>query len=158
MADFLVQINNFQNYGTYNYIFDEVGNEILNPSSSVFQQHFIAFPTVNFDYNDSKIQSFYNPTLTEFTPPQSTGSKSTLPQEIIDQINEVTQRNQVLSNQLDEMIAKSELTSAEADSQLVKDIIMTLRMQLGQGTNTSDFYNEFPYLPIPIDQRDTTLL
>jgi hypothetical protein len=158
MADFLVQITNFQNYGTYNYVFDEVGNEILNPSSSIFQQHFVAFPTVNFDYNDSKIQSFYDTTFTEFVPLQSTRSTSTLPQEIIDQINEVTQRNQALSNQLDEMIAKSELTSADADSQLVKDIIMTLRIQLGQGASTLDFYNEFPYLPIPIDQRDTTLL
>jgi hypothetical protein len=158
MTNFNQQTNNFQNYGVYNYLFDEAGNEILNPSSSVFQQHFVAFPTVNMDYDNAKIQAFYNPTLTEFVPTQATGSQSVLPQEIIDQINEVTQRNQVLSNQLDEMIAKSELTSAEADSQLVKDIIMTLRIQLGQGTSTTDFYSEFPYLPIPIDQRDTTLL
>lgn len=158
MADFSVQINNFQNYGTYNYLFDEAGNEILNPSSSVFQQHFIAFPTVNMDYDHDKIQSFYDPTLTEFTPPQATGSQSTLPQDIIDQINDITQKNQVLANQLDDLIAKSELTSAEADSQLVKDIILTLRIQLGQGASSSDFFNEFPYLPIPIDQRDTTLL
>jgi hypothetical protein len=139
-------------------VFDEAGNEILNPSSSVFQQHFIAFPTVNMDYDNSKIQSFYNPTLTEFIPLPVTNNQSLLPQEIIDQINEVTQKNQVLSNQLDEMIAKSELTSADADTQLVKDIIMTLRIQLGQGASTLDFYNDFPYLPIPIDQRDTTLL
>lgn len=158
MTNFNQQINNFQNYGVYNYLFDEAGNEILNPSSSIFQQHFITFPTVNMDYDHDKIQSFYNPTLTEFTPPQATGSQSTLPQEIIDQINDITQKNQVLSNQLDDLIAKSELTSTDADSQLVRDIILTLRIQLGQGSTISDFFNEFPYLPIPIDQRDTTLL
>jgi hypothetical protein len=158
MTDFSVQIDNFQSYGTYNYRFDEAGNEILNPSSSLFQEHYIAFPTINMVYDHDKIQTFYQPTLTEFTPSQSTGSKSTLPQDIIDQINDMTQKNQVLANQLDDLIAKSELTSAEADSQLVKDIIMTLRIQLGQGTSTTDFFNEFPYLPIPIDQRDTTTL
>lgn len=156
MADFSVQIANFQNYGTYNYLFDEAGNVVLNPSSSVFQQHFVAVPTVDMDYDNSKIQAFYNPQLTEFTPPQNTGSQSTLPQDIIDQINDITQKNQVLQNQLDDLIAKSEVTSVEADSQLVKDIILTLRIQLGQGTTSTDFYNEFPYLPIPIDQRDTT--
>lgn len=156
MADFSIQIANFQNYGTYNYLFDEVGNLVLNPSSSVFQQHFVSIPTVVMEYDNDKIQSFYNPQLTEFTPPQSTGSQSTIPQDIIDQINDITQKNQVLQNQLDDLIAKSEITSAEADSQLVKDIILTLRIQLGQGTTSSDFYNEFPYLPIPIDQRDIT--
>lgn len=158
MSDFSVQINNFQNYGVYNYVFDEVGNVILNPSSSVFQQNYVSFPTKNMEYNDSKILSFYNPTLTEFVPNQSTASVSSLPQNIIDQINEMTQKNNVLQTQLDDLISKSEVTSAESDSQLVKDIILTLRIQLGQGSSYTDFYNEFPYLPIPIDARDTTLL
>jgi len=157
MFDFTSQIANFKNNGAYSYNFDEVGNEILNPSSSMFQQHFIAFPMANSDYNNSKIQSFYNPTFTEFVPQSATGSASTLPQEIIDQINEITQRNQILSNQLDTLIAKSEITSTEADIQLVRDTILTLRIQAGQGKTATDFSNEFPYSPIPIDQRTATL-
>jgi hypothetical protein len=157
MFDFTSQISSFKNAGIYVYKFDEVGNEILNPSSSIFQQHFIAFPTVNYDYNNAKIQSFYNPTFTEFVPQSNTGSTSTLPQDIIDQINEITQRNLILSNQLDELIAKSEITSTEADIQLVRDTILTLRIQAGQGKVSSDFSPDFPYSPIPIDQRTTTL-
>lgn len=154
MAEFIKQINDFQSYGTYNYKFDEVGNQILNPSSSVFQQNYIALPTVNYVYDESKIVSFYNTTFQEFQPTQNTSSTVNLPQEIIDQVNQLTQQNMVLQDQLDSMIADSEFVSTSADRQVIKDIIISLRIQLGQGTTTADFNTEIPYLPIPLEQRD----
>jgi hypothetical protein len=157
MADFSQQITNFQNNGVYNYQFDEAGNEVLNPSSSVFQQNYISFPTVIYNYDNSKILSFYDPTLTEFQPTIPTGSVPTLSQDIIDQINEITQNNQILQNRLDEMVAASEIDSTSADLQAIRDIVLSLRIKLGQGGNSSDFDSEFPYLPIPIDQRDLSL-
>jgi hypothetical protein len=155
MADFSQQITNFQSNGAYNYQFDEVGNQILNPSSSVFQQNYLSFPTVTVVYNASKISSFFDATLTEFIPAQPSGSLPSLSQDIIDQINEITQKSQVLQNQLDDMIAQSELDSSAADAQSIKDIVLALRIQLGQGTTSDDFQTEFPYLPIPIDQKET---
>ena len=52
------------------------------------------------------------------------------------------------------MISASESDSSSADLQAIRDIVLSLRVQLGQGGNSSDFENKFPYLPIPIDQRD----
>jgi hypothetical protein len=157
MADFVYQITNFQTNGNYNYQLDEAGNVVLNPSSSVFQQNYIAFPTVNYQYDADKIVSFYEPTLKEFQPAPQTGSIPTLPQDIIEQINSITQQNQILQNQLDSMISESELDSAVADQQAIKDIVISLRIQLGQGSKSSDFQSDFPYLPIPVDQRDLAL-
>jgi hypothetical protein len=154
MAEFIQQINDFQSYGTYNYKFDEVGNQILNPSSSVFQQNYISLPTTDYIYDESKIMSFYDVRFQEFQPAPKTGSSMNLPQEIIDQVNQLTQQNMVLQNQLDTMVADSEYVSTSADKQVIKDIIISLRIQLGQGTTTSDFYTDFPYLPIPLEQRD----
>jgi len=156
MADFSVQITNFQNYGIYNYQFDEAGNEILNPSSSVFQQHYIAFPTVNFAYDNDKILSFYDPTFTEFTPPPSEESSAPTQQDTLNQLNEMVKQNQLLQNQLDVLVSQNEFSPTDADTQATKDIILALRIQMGQGTSAADFYNEFPYLPVPLEKKDIT--
>lgn len=159
MADFSQQVANFTNYGTYNYIFDVVGNEILNPSSSVFQQVYFALPLGNYNYNDSKILSFYNPTFTEFVPTTATASvsASVFPQEAIDQINNITYQNVQLQSQLESLIASSEMNSGSADTQSVKNIIIGLRIQLGQGSTASDFQDTYPYLPNTIETQTAPL-
>lgn len=152
MADFTQQIKNFTTYGTYNYLFDQVGNEVLNPSSSVFQQVYFALPLKNYLYNGSKILQFYDPTFTEFVPAASqTSSISTFPQEAIDQINQITAENQQLLGQLDAVVAASTQMSASADAQSVRDTILQLRISLGQGQSANDFDTTFPYLPIPLE-------
>lgn len=153
MADFTQQIKNFVSYGTYNYALDEVGNEVLNPSSSIFQQVYFALPLENYVYDDSKILSFYDPTFTEFVPPTTTGSTSTLPQEVLDQINTITAENLQLQSQLEALVASAEQNPAIAEQQSIKDTILSLRIQLGQGQTSADFSNEYPYLPIPFEDR-----
>lgn len=154
MADFALQISNFEKYGTFSYRFDEVGNVILNPSSSLFQQQFIDIPLRNINYNNTKIVSFYDILFTEFTKPVSSSMSSSLPIDVVDEINNLTIQNQELQNRLDLLINQSELDSSAANQQLVADIIIALRIQLGQGSSISDFQTDFPYLPIPIDQKD----
>lgn len=154
MADFSQQITNFTNYGTYNYKFDDVGNELLNPSSSIFQQVYFSLPLGNCVYNNSKILSFYDPTFTEFVPVPATGSQSVFPQEAIDQINAITYQNVQLQNQLESLISTSEMNSGSADTQNIKNTITNLRIQLGQGTIMSDFQDIYPYLPIPLELRN----
>lgn len=156
MADFSIEISNYKNYGTYIYKFDDVGNELLNPSSSIFQQVYFVLPFGNVVYNNSKIASFYDPTFKEFVPITSSGNVSVFPQEAIDQINAITDDNIQLQNQLLSLIGNSEQNSSAADASLVKNIIISLRIQLGQGTTTSDFDTVFPYMPIPVELRDST--
>jgi hypothetical protein len=155
MADFSQQIANFTNYGTYNYKFDEVGNEILNPNSVVFQQVYFSLPLSTVVYNNNKIVSFYNPTFTEFVPePPTSSAASVFPQEAIDQINAITYQNVQLQTQLDSLIATSTTDSSSADMQAVRNTIINLRTQLGQGIVDGDFQTAYPYLPLSIEEQN----
>ena len=149
MTDFSVQITNYKNYGTYIYKFDDVGNELVNPSSSIFQQVYFSLPFESVVYDNSKIESFYDPTFTEFVPQPTSNTASVFSQEAIDQINAITYDNIQLQNQLKTLVDISEQSSNIADIQVIKDIIISLRIQLGQGTYASDFDTVFPYIPIP---------
>lgn len=152
MVDFTQQISNFTRYGTYNYTFDSVGNVILNPSSSQFTQVYFSLPMRTPLYNEAKILAFNDPTFTEFVP-QSTASvsSSVFSQDAIDQINSITAENLSLQSQLDAIMAASTQNSASAYQQSIRDTILTLRMQLGQGRSASDFSTEYPYMPIPLE-------
>ncbi len=154
MADFTQQIKNFQSYGTYNYLFDEVGNEVLNPSSSIFQQVYFSLPLNNYIYDNSKILSFNDPAFVEFVP-QATASisASAFPQEAIDQINQITAENVALQGQLDALVAASTQNSSSADAQSIKDTILGLRIQLGQGSSSVDFSSVYPYTPISLENK-----
>ena len=153
MADFTQQISNFEKYGTFNYQFDEVGNIILNPSSSIYQQNYISIPLTNVNYNN-KISSFYDYTFTEFVKPETTETESNIPLDVIDQINSLETQNQELQTRLDDLIVRSESDNSAANLQVIRDIVLGLRIQLGQGFSSSDFDSEFPYLPIPLEKRD----
>jgi hypothetical protein len=155
MANFSQQIANFIQYGTYNYVFDSVGNEILNPSSSIFQQVYFSLPIGNFEYNSSNILKFYDPEFSTFTPtvPSSSASSSvsaSYPQAAIDQINTITYQNKQLQQQLTDVIALSQMNTGSADTQNIMSTIIALRIQLGQGITTNDFQTTFPYNPVPI--------
>jgi len=158
MTDFSQQIDNFKNNGTYDYNFDAAGNEILNPSSSVFQMVYFPLPLRNFVYDNSKIVTFYNSTFTEFLSSSvESSSVSIFPQDAIDQINAITYKNTQLQNQLETLISNSEMNSNSADIQSIKNTIINLRIQLGQGLILSDFQDVYPYLPIPMESKNLPL-
>jgi hypothetical protein len=154
MTDFNQDIKNFQNYGTYNYQFDVAGNEILNPSSSMFQQVHISMPLANFNYDQTRILSYYDPTFTEFVRPITASvDNSVSSQDLQDQLLLAQDQNVQLTSQLSELIAVSQQTSTAASDQLIKDTIISLRISLGQGKIPEDFVPDFPYLPLPLDQQ-----
>jgi hypothetical protein len=155
MADFAQDIKNFTNFGIYNYMFDEAGNEVVNPSSSVFQQNYFSLPLTNVVYDNNKVLNFYNPTFLEFVKVPSTSSTSvSLSQDTIDQINTITFHNQQLQSQLDSIVNATTVNSASANIQSIMDTIIGLRIQLGQGITPVDFDTVFPFLPIPVELRD----
>lgn len=156
MADFAQDIKNFTDFGTYNYIFDEAGNEVVNPSSSVFQQNYFALPLANVVYDNNKILNFYNPTFLEFVkaPSSSSNSTSSMSQDVLDQLNQITFENQQLQDQLNNLVNATTVNTASADNQSIRDTIINLRIQLGQGITPLDFDTVFPFLPIPVELRD----
>lgn len=152
MANFSQDISNFTRFGTYNYRLDEVGNEILNPSSSIFQENYFAFSLSDLNYDQTKILSFYNPTFTEFVKPEVTES-IVVTEDTELTIQTLKTENADLQTQLNELIAQSEMSSNVATEQLIKNIIINLRVNLGQGKIEADFNTSFPYLPLPSEEQ-----
>ena len=152
MTDFSQSIANFTNYGTYNYQFDSEGNEIVNPSSSIFQQVYFNIPLGNFAYNNVKIPSFYDATFTEFIPTTSSVAvSSSVPQDVLNQITDITNQNTQLQSQLTSLIALTQMNTGSADQQAVENTIINLRIMLGQGSTPNDFQSVFPYLPTTVE-------
>jgi len=144
MNNFNVDIENYKRYGTYNYNFDGVGNLTFNNASSNFNQNYIAFPLNNIIYNKSKIESIYDVNFNEFiVQSQITSSVST--EELIYKINMVENENQSLRNELNNIINSSDL---DINSLAIKQVIIELRISLGEGKIESDFSNTFPYTAI----------
>ena len=147
MLDFLQQINDFTSRGVYNYRFDEVGNLILNPLSPIFQQHFFAFQLRDVVYNNEKILSFYNPSFTEFQA-TTTASLNAAAIEMQQEIDAVNQQNTELQGKLDILLSNVAPDSTQSDQKQIKDVIIDLRVNLGQGKTSADFGTEFPYMPL----------
>jgi hypothetical protein len=153
MVDFTQDVVNFEKNGVFNYKFDEAGNVVLTPSASIYQQFYVSIPLEDINYDDTKISSFYNTTFTEFVNPNLNITSSVL-SDVTDQLNSSISQSQQLQSRLDSLIVQSELNNSAANIQLVRDIILGLRIQMGQGFSSVDFDTVFPYIPISIDNKN----
>jgi hypothetical protein len=152
MTDFSEDIQNFQRYGTYVYKFDDVGNLTFNSSSADFSQVYLSFNLQNIVYNINKVESFYNPTFTEFTPIQVTSSVVNIT-EIQNKSNDLEAENVTLKTQLDTLTSQIDEAGAASNIEATKQVILELRKSLGQGRVDTDFSEDFPYAPILKEQR-----
>jgi hypothetical protein len=125
-----------------------VGNLIFNSSSVDFSQVYIAFPLSNLVYNDSKLNSFFNPEFTEFIPNSGSVDTTINVDNLQQELDIVQQENTTLKNQLDYLISQNESSSSIADSMATKQVILELRKAIGQGRVDTDFSLTFPYTAI----------
>jgi hypothetical protein len=103
------------------------------------------FPLRDPVYNKEKILAFYNPNFTEFVA-STTSSVDASTLEMQQEIQSITQENEELQTKLDELLSVLPPDSTLSDQKAIKDIIVDLRIKLGQGKSESDFSTEFPYL------------
>ena len=151
MTDFSTDIQNFERYGSYTYTFDDVGNLTFNSSSAIFTQVYLAMPLNTIKYNNSKIQSFYDVNFEEFVPTLAENleiSSSNTIDSLQEQIGMMQQENMSLQSQLSDLIILNEASSSAATNLATKQVILELRIALGQGRIDSDFSNDFPYTPV----------
>jgi hypothetical protein len=149
MANFDQDIQNYRRYGTYTYKFDNVGNVVLNPSSSNFNQVYIAFPLQNAVFDNSKIETMYNVNFEEFIPQSETTSSVNI-DDLLQTINNIQNENVLLKTQLDSVVSQNENVST-TNPLATKQVILELRKALGEGLVDSDFSDTFPYTPIRKD-------
>jgi len=153
MAEFSKQIDEFERYGVYSYNFDQAGNIVLNPASPRFNENYVSLPINNFRYDNKKIESFYNPDFEEFVPttPDSVGDDTSAPVDVADleiEVSKLNEENKAITQQLQDLIAKSEQDGTAADTEAIKQVIIALRIELGEGKTEKDFETEFPYGPL----------
>jgi len=152
MTDFLQDIAKFQKDGNYIYKFDSAGNLYFNSSSADFSQVYLSLPLTNVVYNNVKIEKFYDPNFLEFTPTIITTASLANIDDLQSQLVVVQQENVTLKSHLDNLIAENETTSNSSDSQAVKQIILELRIAIGQGRVAANFSDTFPYPPLTAPQ------
>lgn len=145
---FSKEISDFQRYGTYSYEYDEVGNVVFDSSSNDFSHVYLALPLSDFVYNNTKINSFYNPEFVEFTPPTRSEYVSPEVEKIQTELNNTLAQNNEMAKQLDALIAENESNFSSAEKLASKQVIIELRKALDQGRVDSDFSEDFPYTPI----------
>jgi hypothetical protein len=147
MNSFDAEINTFLVEGTFTNNLDNVGNINLFTEPVVANQRYVAVPILNYVYKNDQIESLYDVTITEFEIPSKSLNNNTLisNKETIDQLSS---ENASLKDQLNAVIAASTPQFTDADVSAAKDIIIQLRIQLGEGKFVSDFSDEFPYLKL----------
>lgn len=146
MSNFDEEIQQFQRYGTYTYKYDAVGNLLFDGNSSDFSRVHLSLPLLNVKYNNAKIASFQTTTFEEFVP--STEIKSQNTEELQQKMNVIADENETLKQQLNSLVEQSENNSSGSDIMAMKQVILELRMRLGEGRFDSDFSKDFPYMPI----------
>ena len=72
----------------------------------------------------------------------------TVNQDLQNSYNNSVAENQSLKTSLGNLIAIVEANPAQAEAMAQKDLIINLRIQLGQGITASDFSSTFPYAPL----------
>jgi len=144
--DFSIQINDFLNNGILVPQIDDGGNIYLNGSSSNFNQNYIPIPLQTSVYNTSSIETYYPIQFTEFISIPLTSSLSI--QDLNTQISQLNAITSSLETQLNDIMTSQTTGSTSADLQANRQVIINLRIALGQGYVSSDFSNIFPYSPL----------
>lgn len=142
--DFSKEISDFQKNGTYVYQFDEGGNLVFNTSSADFNQHYVSVPIANYRYDNTKIKSFYDLGFKEFVP---TTTEVTVETVVSQDVVDLKAENQSLQDKLTALTVLADANQTQAQILATKQVIVGLRIQLGQGASERDFSTEFPYLP-----------
>jgi hypothetical protein len=145
MNSFESDINTFLVQGTFTNNLDEVGNVNLFTEPVDANQRYVAVSLLNYIYDNEKIISLYDVTINEFSVPTAiTASAGETTNQ--DTITQLTSENLSLKDQLNAVLIASAANSTNAEVAAAKNVIINLRIQLGEGKLESDFSDVFPYI------------
>ena len=142
MNDLQSYIQAFLLNGKFSNNLDNFGNINLNVSASSANQTFIAYDLMDNNYDTGSIVNLYDTSITNNTQQVATIQVN---QDLVNSYNQLVTDNESLKIQLDTASKAADQNPSQAEIQAQKDIIIQLRIQLGQGTQASDFSSEFPY-------------
>lgn len=144
--DNLSDVQRFKDLGIFENNLDEFGNIKLKTNESAANQKYIVFELKNLNYNEAKILDTNSVEFEELSTVQSEQQLDI--EEILTQYNVTLAENKNLNEIVNSLIEKYENNDDKNVINAMKNEIINLRIQLGQGNYPSDFQDEYPFLPI----------
>ena len=138
---FADEIQRFRNTGEYSYSFNSVGNLSVKPGSDTFSQNFLKIGISGEKYSLDRIISIYSLEFEEFIDRPLKNSVNGTNDILDSTIKTYELRIKELENIHNQ--------SSELNSEILaaRDLIVKLRIKLGQGNSPGDFLDKFPYTP-----------
>jgi len=128
---------------------DAYGNLNLISNSTEISSSLVGFPLEKLVYDANYISTYYDTTITEFTPTPASAPATSSTIDLTDQLQMVeSQLAQVTANYNMVQQQNLQLGGLQADQSASMALAIGLRIQLGQGKTASDFSATYPWLPI----------
>ena len=112
----------------------------------IFENNIDEFGNVNINYNENKIKDTSDVEFSELVSTQSDEQQDI--SMILNEYNVTLAENRNLNEIVNQLIDKYENNNDKSVINAMKNQIIDLRIQLGQGNYASDFQDTFPFLPI----------
>lgn len=145
----LVDIQKFKEFGTFTNNFDDFGNlkQVYSVTQSVSGSlNYVNLPLKIFMYNESKILDTNTPDFTELQTTAAADNRNI--NTVIEEYNKAIAENRILNETINELVIKYEDSDDKQVIAAMKSEIINLRIELGQGNVSSDFGDDFPFLPL----------
>lgn len=131
--------NNLNEYNTIELMYNNLSKENGNYYYTKFPINVLNYNQIKIDDNNSNIA------FTEFTD-EKTENKIEY-DNLLTEYNKIKNENAELNNSLNSIINKYNNDDSQQMANAMREEIISLRIQLGQGKTSSDFSTVFPYLP-----------
>jgi hypothetical protein len=145
----LVDIQKFKDFGTFANNFDDFGNlkQVYSVTQSVSGSlNYVNLPLKTFVYNESKILDTNTSDFTELQTTATVDNRNI--NTVIEEYNKAIAENRILNETINELVTKYEESDDKQVIAAMKNEIINLRIELGQGNVPSDFGDDFPFLPL----------
>lgn len=143
----LEDVQLFKELGTFDNNLDEFGNiQLKSNGKSSANQNYILFELNDISYNEQKIVDTNSVEFEELSTVKSEEQQDI--EEILTQYNITLAENKNLNEIINGLIEKYENNNDKSVIGAMKNQIIDLRIQIGQGNYPSDFQDTFPFLPI----------
>lgn len=136
------ELAQFKLAGLYSNNIDSSGNLHFARIPSELNENGPFFPVATYVFDNTEITTLYNVTISELTFNNNLQLNNALPTSGVNEADvNLAAELQSLKDKLNDNVASN------IDTVAAKDTIIQLRIQLGEGTSSENFQDEFPYLP-----------
>lgn len=142
-------ISQFKDFGIFENNIDEFGNVNINYNSNsdvTAKDVYVRLDLSVLNYNENKIKDTSDVEFSELVSTQSDEQQDI--SMILNEYNVTLAENRNLNEIVNQLIDKYENNNDKSVINAMKNQIIDLRIQLGQGNYASDFQDTFPFLPI----------